>query len=102
MICGEKMESVIEYKLQIRILRRFKIMKNTKTCSKCGGNDIVVVSNDGHPDATYGNNIQTGMTILSGSIYVKRYICCGCGFSEEWIDQSDIATLKKSKKIKQM
>ena len=77
-------------------------MKNTKICSKCGGNDIVVISNDGHPDATYGNNIQTKMTILSGSIYVKRYICCGCGFSEEWIDQSDIATLKKSKKITQM
>ena len=80
----------------------FIIMKNTKICSKCGGSDIVVVSNDGHPDATYGNNIQTGMTVLSGNIYIKRYICCGCGFSEEWIDQSDIATLKKSKKIKQM
>lgn len=77
-------------------------MKNTSICPKCSGSDIVVIQNDGHPDATYGNNIQTGMTILSGSIYVKRYICCECGFSEEWIDQSDITTLKKSKKIKQM
>ena len=76
------------------------IIKNTKICSKCGGNDIVVVLNDGHPDATYGNNIQTGMTILSGNIYVQRYICCECGFSEEWIEKSDIVTLKKSKKIK--
>lgn len=75
-------------------------MKNTKICPKCGGSDIVVVSNDGHPDGTYGNNIQTGMTVLSGSVYIRRYICCECGFSEEWIEQTDIATLKKSKKVK--
>ena len=75
-------------------------MKNTKVCPKCGGDDLVVISNDGHPDATFGNNIQTRMTILSGSVFVKRYICCGCGFSEEWIDQADIATLKNSKKVK--
>ena len=75
-------------------------MKNTKKCTKCGGNDIVVVSNDGHPDASSGNNIMTGMTILSGVINVKRYICCDCGYTEEWIEQSHIEILKKSKKIK--
>lgn len=74
-------------------------MKNNKICPKCNGNDIVVVSNDGHPDASNGNNILTGMTIFSGNVFIKRYICCGCGFSEEWIEQADIATLKNSKKI---
>lgn len=74
-------------------------MKITKICPKCNSNEIVAISNDGHPDALYGNNIQTGKTVLFGTIYIKRYICCGCGFSEEWIDQSDIPKLIKSKKI---
>lgn len=75
-------------------------MKSTKICPKCNQTDIVIISNDGHPDGTYGNNIQTGTTILSGSIFIKRYVCCSCGFTEEWIEQSDIEKLKKSKKIK--
>lgn len=77
-------------------------MKNTKTCPKCQSTDIVVIANDGHPDGTSGNNIQTGRTILSGVISLKRYICCNCGFTEDWIDPSEIDHLKNSKKIKKI
>ena len=74
-------------------------MNNSKICPKCNGNNIVMIRNDGHPDASYGNNIQCNMTILSGVVYVKRYICCDCGYTEEWIDLKDISTILNSKKI---
>lgn len=35
-----------------------------------------------------------GMTIFS-AVLVHRYLCCNCGFSEEWIDKEDIQELKK-------
>ena len=74
-------------------------MKNKKICPKCGGSDIMMISNDGHPDASRGGgSIQTGMTIMSGIINIKRYVCCTCGYSEEWIDKSDITAFKNSKK----
>ena len=40
-----------------------------------------------------GNNIQVGWSTFS-AVLVDRYVCCGCGFSEEWIDEKDIAKLK--------
>lgn len=45
-----------------------------------------------------GDNIFSGMTILS-AVLVDRYICCECGYSEEWIDTSDIPKLKKIQRI---
>ena len=29
-------------------------------------------------------------------VKVNRYICCNCGFSEEWIDEEDIETIRNS------
>ncbi len=68
-------------------------MKNTGVCPKCGGNDILVVPGKAGAYGT-GNNIPTGLTIFS-SVMVDRYVCCSCGFSEEWIDKKDIKKLKK-------
>lgn len=67
-------------------------MKNNKICSKCNSNDIIRVN--GNIGAYgMGNNISTGLTIRS-TVKVHRYVCCNCGYSEEWIDKEDIATLK--------
>jgi hypothetical protein len=42
-----------------------------------------------------GNNIPTGMTILS-SVKVTRFLCSQCGYSEEWIESpSDLEKLRK-------
>ncbi len=68
-------------------------MKNTKLCPKCGGNDILLVPGNAGAYGT-GNNIQTGLTILS-AVLVNRYVCCNCGYSEEWVDREDIDKLKK-------
>ncbi|MBD5081386.1 MAG: hypothetical protein HDT44_06430 [Ruminococcaceae bacterium] len=71
-------------------------MKNNKTCPKCGGLDIIIV--DGYVGAYgSGNNIMTGATVFS-AVKVDRYICCSCGFTEEWINTGDIEKVKKSKK----
>ena len=37
---------------------------------------------------------MTGMTIFS-AVLVHRYVCCGCGYSEEWIDKEDIRKPKE-------
>ena len=73
-------------------------MKNSKICPKCNSTDIVRI--DGFTGAHgSGNNISLGMTVFS-AVNVHRYICCHCGFTEEWIDKEDIETVKNSKKAK--
>ncbi len=68
-------------------------MKKTHTCPKCGGTDILMIPGKAGAYGT-GNNIQTGLTNLS-AVLVNRYLCCSCGYSEEWIDKEDIEKLKK-------
>lgn len=73
-------------------------MKNTKICPKCGSYDIVRIDGYAGPYGA-GNNIMTGHTIFS-AVNVNRYICCTCGFTEEWIDGNDLEKIKNSKKAK--
>ncbi|MCI7098159.1 MAG: hypothetical protein MR966_04430 [Lachnospiraceae bacterium] len=73
-------------------------MKNSRVCPKCGCGDIIKV--DGYAGAYgSGNNIMVGKTIFS-AVNVNRYICCGCGFTEEWIDREDIEKVRKSKRVR--
>lgn len=73
-------------------------MKTTRICPKCRSNDIVRI--DGNVGAYgSGNNITLGATIFS-SVKVNRYVCCQCGYSEEWIDREDLEMIKSSKKAK--
>lgn len=68
-------------------------MKNTHCCPKCNGKDIIRI--EGQAGAYgVGNNIQTGMFNFS-AVLVHRYVCCSCGYSEEWIDKEDIPKLEK-------
>ena len=72
-------------------------MRNTRQCPKCRSYDILRV--EGTTGAYgVGNNIMTGITVFS-AVKVHRYVCCVCGFSEEWIDKQDLAKLKNSKKV---
>ncbi|MBE6546025.1 MAG: hypothetical protein E7668_01120 [Ruminococcaceae bacterium] len=73
-------------------------MKNTNICPKCQSSNIVRI--DGHTGAYgSGNNVMTGKTIFS-TVNVNRYICCDCGFTEEWIDKEDIGMVANSKRAK--
>ena len=68
-------------------------MKYTHICPKCGGHDILWVPGKAGAYGT-GNNIQVGCTNFS-AVLVHRYVCCSCGYSEEWIDKEDCQKLKK-------
>ena len=72
-------------------------MKHSKRCPKCGSTDILRI--EGNCGAYgVGKNIPTGV-ILPKPVLVHRYLCCDCGYSEEWIDKEDIpALVKKFKK----
>lgn len=66
-------------------------MKETRKCPKCGGTDIIIVNGYTGPHGA-GNNIMTGATVYS-AVPVDRYICYKCGYSEEWIDRSELGKL---------
>lgn len=71
-------------------------MKNKNACPKCGGTDILKVKGNCGAYGT-GNNIPVGWSNFS-AVLVHRYICCDCGYVEEWIDKEDIPSLKKKYK----
>ena len=63
-------------------------MKFKKICPKCNSTDIVVV-----PEKTVVYRyIPVG--IISNA-YVEQYICCECGYLEEYVPQKDIKYIKK-------
>jgi len=71
-------------------------MKHSQRCPKCQSTDILRI--DGEAKAYgAGNNIMVGATIFS-AVLVNRYLCCSCGYSEEWIDREDIPKLIKKYK----
>lgn len=73
-------------------------MKNNKMCPKCQSTNIIRI--DGSVGAHgAGNNVILGMSIFS-AVKVNRYICCNCGFTEEWIDKEDINKIANSNKAK--
>lgn len=67
-------------------------MKNNNRCPKCNSDDIIRVNGSARGYGA-GNNIMVGATIFS-AVKVNRYICCNCGFCEEWIDNEDIPKIK--------
>ena len=60
-------------------------MKNTKTCSKCGGNHILRVEDNG------GVSLYLG---LLSRPPVARYVCTDCGYVESWVDPQFLDELK--------
>ena len=71
-------------------------MNKNRICPKCGSNDIYVIDGYTGPYGS-GNNVMVGATVFS-AVKVNRYICCKCGFTEEWINREDLEKVRKSKK----
>ena len=67
-------------------------MKNTKRCPKCQSDEIVRIP--GHDQAYGGYNYMLGLKEVQPS----KYVCCHCGFAEEYIEtQQGIERIKKYK-----
>ena len=60
-------------------------MKNTGKCPKCGGTELLRI--DGR--SVIGGVIPAGWT----GAKLHRFLCTGCGYSEEWMDRKDISKL---------
>ena len=75
-------------------------MKSSKICPKCEQTNIVRIEGYAGPYGV-GNNIMIKGSIFS-AVLVHRYICCDCGYSEEWIDLEGLEKIKKSKKAKRI
>lgn len=60
-------------------------MKNTRRCPKCSSQDIVRVPDNPNRHAS-GNNIYTSTFTLMKKIPVIRYVCCECGYVENWVE----------------
>ncbi|MBQ9326914.1 MAG: hypothetical protein IJ225_00060 [Solobacterium sp.] len=68
-------------------------MRYQGVCPKCNGTDILRIEGQSRAYGA-GNNIPVGLSIFS-AVLVPRYVCMSCGYSEEWIDPSDLPTLEK-------
>ena len=71
-------------------------MKNSSCCPKCHSENIVRVPD--HPARhASGNNIYTTRMTLFGKIPVIRYVCCNCGYVENWVeDAQELDEIKKT------
>lgn len=71
-------------------------MKNTGCCPKCHSRNIVRVPDNPNRHAS-GNNIYTTTMTLFGKIPVIRYVCCDCGYVENWVEKRhELDEIKKS------
>lgn len=61
-------------------------MKNNEICPKCNSREILRIP--GSPYA-HGNNIKSAFSTVFSTVSVVRYLCCDCGFTEEWIDYKE-------------
>ena len=60
-------------------------MSASKICPKCGGRPVRVPDNGRYAS---GNNIYTTRVTLFGKIPVIRYVCCDCGYVENWVESA--------------
>lgn len=71
-------------------------MKNSTYCPQCGSQNIVRVP-DKPNRHTSGNNIYTSALTLMGKIPVIRYVCCDCGYVENWVErQRELDEIKRT------
>ena len=68
-------------------------MKKTGLCPKCGSKDLLLVPGKAGAYGS-GNNNMIGHSIFFLFLF-NRYVCCTCGFTEEWVDLEDIPKLKE-------
>lgn len=70
-------------------------MKNAHICPKCGSRDIVRVPDDAH--RYLANSICITKLVTVERVPVARYVCCGCGYVENWVEtQGDREAVRRA------
>lgn len=70
-------------------------MRHSGVCPKCGAQDVVRIPDNGR--YANGNNIYTTRATLFGKIPVIRYVCCQCGYVENWVERnSELEAIKRT------
>lgn len=59
-------------------------MKNMKRCPKCSSQNIARVPDEAH--RYLANSIAITNIAWVKRILVARYVCCDCGYVENWIE----------------
>lgn len=66
-------------------------MKHTHKCPKCGSEDVLKVP--GREMVDRGMNV---VPLWFGNwARIDRWVCCNCGYSEEWVDEEALEDVKK-------
>ena len=70
-------------------------MKNSLRCPKCGSGRIAWIPDNGR--YANGNNIYLrSSVVLAGRIPLIKYVCCECGYVEEWVESGeDLAKIER-------
>lgn len=65
-------------------------MKQSQVCPKCGSREIFGFT-EGQRESG-GNYVYTGFFSAAN---VTRYVCCNCGYTEEYVRVQDIPNIIK-------
>lgn len=70
-------------------------MKNAHCCPKCGSRNIARVPDDAH--RYLANSICITKLVTVERIPVARYVCCSCGYAENWVEtQRELDEIKRT------
>ena len=67
-------------------------MKQSKTCPKCGSEEVIAITEATDNFRDNGNHIYTGLFSYAS---LWRYICCHCGYTEQYVHMSEIEKIRK-------
>lgn len=70
-------------------------MKYNKSCPKCTSTEIAMIEG-----GTFKGNIYNTMGIGLSTIYLTRYVCTRCGFTENYVDDTKDLKRIRDKHIK--
>ena len=65
-------------------------MKDSRFCPKCQSHEIAIIEG-----GTFKGNMYNTITTGLSTIYMTRYVCTSCGFTENYVEnQKDLMKLK--------
>ena len=75
-------------------------MKNTRKCPKCGSEEVLRIKGNDVSIRERGYNV---VPLWFGyAARIDRWVCCTCGYSEEWVEKEALEDVKSHWKKKQV